>query len=129
MELRVNRASLDEPLAESSVHAAVLAEAQAHREQQGLGRIEHRIVGPAGRKLRLAFLEQDLGRVDGSSGLVEELPRLLVHADTASSRTLLMNGDSSWAQSSCETKTRLMLTLYFRESSETRKLDRSISAP
>jgi len=127
VELRIEEAGCGELLAERCVDGGVLAERQASLMEERLCHVPHPVIRPPCRELGLVPLEQDLAGTDGVLGLVEELPGGLLHAAMASSRTVTRKGPSPSCHCEADCTTRLMLTSYRSERSETSSAVRSSS--
>ncbi len=88
----------------------MFAEPKLLLAEQCLRTVEYRIVSPAGRKIHLALVEQNLGGVERVGGFLEQLAGFWSHAGTASARTFRRNAVCRLSQSLSETNTRLRLT-------------------
>ncbi len=116
-------------LSKEGVNATVLARAETFLAEQSLGNLKHRIVGPSCSKIRVPVLKQRRRRLNCAPTLFQQLAGVCVQAGVASSRTLARNEPSAFCHLSSDTKTRLTLIPYIKETLETSSLVRSISAP
>src|SRR6266542_280875 len=125
MELRLQDARLGEVLAESRMNPSVLSEPQVLLVKQRLSSIEHCVVCAPRCEVGVFRSQQGFCCMNRTGPLLQELPGRLFHTATASSRAFRRNGVSAPRHSASETKTRLRLTPYLRESSPTSWLERS----
>jgi hypothetical protein len=119
MEACIEGTCFRELLAKGSMDPGVLAEASALVGQQRFCDVEHGVVRSGGGEIIITSAQQHRSRLYGTRRFLEQLRGLAVHAGLASSLALARKAVSPASQSASDTNTRLMLTPYFSERSDT----------